>query len=77
MRKILENAGYIGEGYGYSKQTDNGIKTTHWVTLFGTGGLQMYAYNTHDPEMEKVYDTGFINCTPEQLQALITVLNQH
>jgi len=68
------NSEYKKEGYGYKKVTK---ENTHWITFFTANGktsLQMYAYFTEDPEMEKVYDTGIIRLTEDQLGIFINVL---
>lgn len=68
---VLSN-GYEKKDYGYKKVTEN---NTHWITLFGEGKFQMYAYCTDDSEMDKVYDTGVIDKASElELQTLIKVL---
>jgi hypothetical protein len=68
---VVISNGYIQEGYGYKKVTK---KNTHWITLFGDN-LQMYAYYTGDSECEKIYDTGIIEVSVDELQILIKVLN--
>jgi hypothetical protein len=68
---VLSN-GYNKQGYGYRKIMEN---NTHWITLFTSGGFQMYAYYTNDEEMEKIYDTGVVEkITPKELEVLISVL---
>jgi hypothetical protein len=68
---VLSN-GYNKQGYGYRKIMGN---NTHWITLFISGGFQMYAYYTDDEEMEKIYDTGVVEkITPKELEVLISVL---
>ena len=68
---VLSN-GYNKQGYGYRKIMEN---NTHWITLFTSGGFQMYAYYTDDEEMEKIYDTGVVEkITPKELEVLIRVL---
>ena len=68
---VLSN-GYNKQGYGYRKIMGN---NTHWITLFISGGFQMYAYYTDDEEMEKIYDTGVVEkITPKELEVLIRVL---
>jgi len=68
---VLSN-GYNKQGYGYRKTMGN---NTHWITLFISGGFQMYAYYTDDEEMEKIYDTGVVEkITPKELEVLIRVL---
>lgn len=70
LNVVLSNE-YEKKGYGFKKETEN---VTHWITLFGDGQFQMYAYNTGDPDLEKVYDTGVINSSEKQLQMFIDVL---
>jgi hypothetical protein len=70
---VIISNGYIQEGYGYKKVTE---ENTHWITLFGDN-LQMYAYFTEDNECEKIYDTGIIEVSVDELQTLIRVLNHN
>lgn len=67
----LLSLGYFPKGYGYFKEKD-GI--CHWVTLFESGSLQMYAYESSDPEMEDVYNTQILeNVTAEELEVMAKV----
>jgi len=69
---VVLSSGYEKKDYGYKKVTEN---NTHWITLFGEGEFQMYAYYSEDTEMEKVYDTGVIDkASSVELQTLIRVL---
>jgi hypothetical protein len=69
----LLNNGYLKEGYGYKKVTEN---NTHWVSLF-EDCLQMYAYFTEDEELDKVYDTGNVKVSEAELHILIKVFNHN
>ena len=72
MDKVIVSNGFIQEGYGYKKVTKY---NTHWITLFiDKSKLQMYAYFSEDPELEKIYDTGIIEVSKEELETLISVL---
>jgi len=71
---IITSNGYKKQGYGYKKVTDD---NTHWITLYGDL-IQMYAYFTEDEEREKVYDTGMVKVSNNELETLINVLvNNH
>ena len=75
MVEILTAAGYHKEGHGYKKVTES---NTHWVTLFGEGELQMYAYASDDDDMDKVYDTGILDVVMRsELSVLIDVFNSN
>lgn len=71
MDKVIVSNGYIQKGYRYKKVTKN---NTHWITLFIDKSLQMYAYFSEDPELEKIYDTGIIEVSKEELETLINIL---
>ena len=72
LKDVILSNGYVKKDYGYRKVTEN---NTHWITLFGEGEFQMYAYFTEDIGMEKVYDTGVIDiASPDELETLIKVL---
>ena len=72
LKGVILSNGYVKKDYGYRKVTEN---NTHWITLFGEGEFQMYAYYTEDIGMEKVYDTGVIDiASPAELETLIKVL---
>jgi S-adenosylmethionine:diacylglycerol 3-amino-3-carboxypropyl transferase len=69
---VVKSNGYEKSGYGYKKITE---ENTHWITLFGSGGAQLYAYFTEDPDMNDAYNTQVLNkVSPEELQTLINVL---
>lgn len=71
--KIATSNDYVKEGYGYKKITKD---NTHWITFFEKDNtLQMYAYFTEDNEFEKIYDTGIIKVSEQELQTLINILN--
>jgi len=76
MEEIILKNGYVKEGYGYKKLSN---ENTHWITLFGPPSLedskqlQMYAYFSEDESFEKVYDTGIIIVDKEQLNTLINI----
>ena len=75
MEEIILANNYIKEGYGYKRK---GIECIHWITLFKSGNIQMYAYLKNDETFNKIYDTGVIDITTEQLQILIDiVINNH
>ena len=72
LKDVILSNGYVKKDYGYRKVTEN---NTHWITLFGEGEFQMYAYYTEGIGMEKVYDTGVIDiASPDELETLIKVL---
>ncbi len=70
---VIVSNGYVQDGYGYKKVT---AENTHWIILFGDN-LQMYAYFTEDRECEKIYDTGIIEVSVEEMEVLIKVLNHN
>lgn len=74
MIAVLLNEGYHAEGFGYKKETE---EVTHWVTLFEGDKVQMYAYETGDPEFSKVYDTGVVSMFPPLLRAFIQFFNKN
>lgn len=88
MKKKFENAlrsaGYRAKGYGFMKDTVYYLETDryvrrHWVTLFDGGKairLQMYAYDMEEglEDLDKVYDTGNVEMSIDQLNIFIQVL---
>lgn len=71
MLEAIVSNGYVQVGYGYKKVTE---ENTHWITLFDNN-LQMYAYFTEDSEFDKIYDTGIIEVSVDELKTLIKILN--
>ncbi len=69
----LQN-GYIKKDYGYVKLTE---ENTHWITLFKSERLQMYAYFTEDEDFDKIYDTGILDISSEKLRTLIQIFNSN
>lgn len=67
---VVVSNGYEKDHYGYKKTTKENI---HWITMFDNGQIQMYAYWIEDTECEKIYDTGLVNVTEDELQTLIKV----
>lgn len=89
MKKKFENAlraaGYRASGYGFMKDTveyfgaGDRFVTRHWVTLFDKEEplkLQMYAYNADEgiDDLDKLYDTGTVAMSVDQLNIFIQVL---
>lgn len=74
MIDIIDKNGYVESGYGYKRVSET---YTHWITLFSSGGLQMYSYFTEDPEGEKEYDTGIITVSEDELQTLIKIFKKN
>lgn len=71
--EIITSHGYKKEEYGYKKVS---VNYTHWITLFGEGEMQMYAYCTDDEDLEKVYDTGILDVVMRsELTVLINVFH--
>lgn len=70
LNTVISN-GYKAKGYGYVRKT---LENTHWITLFKSGGIQMYAYFTEDEDCDKIYDSGIIDVSEDELETLIKVL---
>lgn len=72
---ILAN-GYTAKGAGYTKTTEaHDCKIVHWVTLFGIGKVQLYAYYEGDDDTDNyVYNTGVVTMNLAQLGVFINVL---
>ena len=70
---VLAN-GYKKKGFGYVKVNEN---NTHWITFYILDEFQMYAYDSEDTEMEKIYDTGIIKTSESELQTLINVFQKY
>lgn len=69
---VLAN-GYEKKWDGYRKVTKN---NTHWITFYilDADEFKMYAYDSKDSEVEKIYDTGIIKTSESELQTLINIL---
>jgi hypothetical protein len=74
FESIVLGHGYVKKDYGYTKLTK---ENTHWITLFKGREFQMYAYFTEDPDCNKIYDTGIINCLGSELSFLILLFTQN
>jgi len=73
MQKSITQFGYKPKGYGHVRLSNT---ITHWITFFENNQIQMYAYLTDDDTFEKVYDTGVISVTPQQLLSLMLVFSK-
>jgi len=72
---VLSVNGYEKCGHGYKKVTKH---NTHWITLFGCGEFQMFAYSTSSHTPVKEYDTGVIGYASRlQFQVLIDVFTSN
>lgn len=77
LRFIVEKRGYKKRGFGYRKISigDEWLELIHWITIFDDEiSLQMYCYSVDD---EKLYDTGVIEVTEDELEILINIIERN
>lgn len=72
--EFLKSNGYERKFSGYTKRIKG---VNHWATFYEGNKIQLYAYFSTDREFDKIYDTGIIELSAEELKTFVLVLNRN